>query len=42
MLVGGVIQHEIQNDANVALVRFAEESFEIFQRAILRRDVGVI
>ena len=42
MLIGGVIQHQVQNDADVALVRFSEEVFEIIQRSIFRRDIFII
>ncbi len=42
MLVGGVIQHEVQNDADTAPVGFPQEDFEVLQRAILRCDIGVI
>src|SRR5688572_26525599 len=42
MLIRGVIQHEIQNDAHIPRVRFAQKRFEILKRAILWGDICVV
>jgi hypothetical protein len=42
MLIGCMIQHQVQNDADVSFVRFSEKRFEVIQRAVFRRDVHVI
>ena len=42
MLVGGVVQHQIHNDADVALARLSNEAIEIGQGAVLRVDVLVV
>ena len=42
MLVGGVVQHQIHNDADVALARLSNEAIEIGQGAVLRIDGPVV
>ena len=42
MLVGGVIDHEIHDDADAALVSFARHSVEIVQGAVHAVNVFVI
>ena len=42
MLGGGVVEHHIQHQANAALVRLADEFFQIFHRAVARVDSAVI
>ena len=42
MLVGGVVQDQFGDDPQTALVRLAQENFEIAQRAIHRMHVAVI
>jgi hypothetical protein len=42
MLIGGVIQHEVQDDADVPFVGCGEEGFEVVQCAVFRGDVAVV
>ena len=42
VLVGGVIQHEVHDDAQPACVSRIEQGFEIVQRPIIRMDVMII
>ncbi len=42
MLVGGMIDHQLGDDTDGAAVRFAQEHFEVFQRAVVEMNVGVI
>src|ERR1700691_5085723 len=42
MLVGGVVEDQIHNDADVALVRFGDKAVEVGEGAVLRVDVGVV
>ncbi len=41
MLIGGVIEHQLGDHAQAAPVRFAQENFEIFERAVVRMNLGV-
>jgi len=42
MLIGGVVEDQVQDDADVAGVRLVEEGGEVCQRAVLGRDVRVV
>ena len=42
MLVGGVVQHQIHDDTDVALLRLRNQTIEILHRAILRVDGLII
>src|SRR5438093_2964297 len=42
MLIAGVIDHQLGDDADSAMVRLAQKRFEICKRAIARMDGGVI
>ncbi len=42
MLIGCVIQNEVKDDAESALMRLVEKSFEVIERAVFRRDVAII
>ena len=41
MLVGGVVQHKFNNDANVALMSCIKEGFEIIERSVAGMD-GIV
>jgi len=42
MLIGGVVEDQVQDDADVAGVCLVEEGGEVCQRAVLGRDVRVV
>ena len=42
ILIGGVIDHQLRDDAQPALVRRGEKRLEIVQRAVVRIDVVII
>jgi hypothetical protein len=42
VLIRGVIQHEIENDANVAFLRFTHQVIEVLHRSIHRIDRFVV
>ena len=42
MLVGGVVQHQLGNDANAAAVGLLDEQLEVGQRAVVGVDGGVV
>src|SRR5437870_3083454 len=42
MLIAGVIDHQLGDDADSAMMRLAQKRFEICKRAIARMDGGVI
>src|SRR5436305_13408538 len=41
VLVGSVVDNELSNDAESALVRSAEESAEVVQRAVVRMSIKI-
>ena len=42
VLVGGVVQHQVHNDADVALSGLGDEAVEVSQGAVLRVDILVV
>ncbi len=42
MLVGGVVEHDLGDDAQVAFVRLVEESLELAQVAVRGVDAAVV
>jgi hypothetical protein len=42
VLVGGVVEDEVGDDAQAALVSFSDEGFEVFDRAVGGVDVEVV
>jgi len=42
MLVGGMVEHQVGDDADAAPVRAAHQVAEIFQRAVLLEHAGEI
>src|SRR3990172_641329 len=42
MLIGSVVEDEIEDDAETARVRAVEEALEIVERPVLRRDARVV
>ena len=42
MLVGGVVEDHVEDDADVVLLAFGDEVFHIGDGAVLRIDCGVV
>ena len=42
MLVGGVVEHHVEQDADVALLRLGDEAVEVGEGAVLRVDALVV
>ena len=42
MLVRGVVDHQLGDDADVALVRTGDDALEVVERAVIRMDAAVI
>ena len=42
MFVRSVVHHQVQEDADISFLGLCQQPVEVFQRAILRRDVAIV